>query len=176
MGRSRYKITNPDSPHFITCTILHWIPVFTRPETVNILLDSLSFLSQDGMKIHAYIILENHMHLIAQSRQLNRDIARFKSYTAKKLIHYLDKNSVTTILEQPACYKKTHKTNRAYQLRQEGVHPELITSKEIMRQKIEYIHRNPVQRGYVDKQEHWRYSSARNYAGMAGLLDVCKDW
>ncbi|MEA1935836.1 MAG: transposase [Thermodesulfobacteriota bacterium] len=176
MGRSRYKITSPDSPHFMTCTVLHWIPVFTHPETVTILLDSLKFLSQDGMKLYAYVILENHLHLIAQSRQLDKDIARFKSYTAKKLIHYLDKNSVTTILEQLAFYKKAHKTDRAYQFWQEGVHPELIQNEEMMRQKIEYIHRNPVERGYVDNPEHWRYSSARNYSGMAGLLEVCKQW
>jgi len=176
MGRSRYKITNPNSAHFMTCTVLHWIPVFTRPEPATILLDSLRFLIQDGMKLHAYIILENHLHLIAQSRQLDKDIARFKSYTAKKLIHYLDKNSVTTILEQLAFYKKAHKTDRAYQFWQEGVHPELITNEEMMRQKIEYIHRNPVERGYVDNPEHWRYSSARNYQGMDGLLEVCKQW
>jgi hypothetical protein len=30
-------------------------------------------------------------------------------------------------------------------------------------QKIEYIHYNPVKRGYVDEPEYWRYSSARNY-------------
>ena len=160
----------------MTCTVLHWIPVFTRPETVTILLDSLRFLSQGGMKLYAYVILENHLHLIAQSEQLGRDIARFKSYTAKKLLHYLDKNSVTTILEQLAFYKKAHKTDRAYQFWQEGVHPEWIQNEEMMRQKIEYIHRNPVERGYVDQAEHWRYSSARNYQGMDGLLEVCKQW
>ena len=94
MGRSRYKITKPNSPHFMTCTVLHWIPVFTHPETITILLDSLRFLIQDGMKLYVYVILENHLHLIAQSEQLGRDIARFKSYTAKNLICYLDKNSV----------------------------------------------------------------------------------
>jgi len=98
----------------MTCTVLHWIPVFTRPETLTILLDSLRFLIRDGMKLYAYVILENHLHLIAQSEQLGRDIARFKSYTAKNLIRYLDKNKVKTILEQLAFYKKAHKTDRAY--------------------------------------------------------------
>ena len=41
-----------------------------------------------------------------------------------------------------------------------------------MRQKLDYIHRNPVKRGYVDLAEHWRYSSARNYAGVEGLIDI----
>ena len=89
MGRSRYKFTNANLPHFMTCTVLHWISVFTRPETVTIPLDSLRFLTRDGMEFYAYVILENH--LIAQSEQLSRDIARFKSYTAKNLIRYLEK-------------------------------------------------------------------------------------
>ncbi len=55
MGRSRYKITNPELPHFIALTVLHWIPVFTRPETVKILLDALKFLSKDGLKAYAYV-------------------------------------------------------------------------------------------------------------------------
>ena len=45
-----------------------------------------------------------------------------------------------------------------------------------MRQKLEYIHNNPVARGYVDETTHWRYSSARNYAGLTGLLPVVTDW
>jgi len=176
MGRSRYKISNPKLPHFITLTVLHWIPVFTRPEAVNILLESLKFLSKDGLKVYAYVVLENHCHLVVQSNTLDHDIARYKSYTAKQMIQYLSKNSVKQILEQLAFYKKAHKNDRAYQFWQEGVHPELIQNDEIMRQKIDYIHLNPVKRGYVDNAEHWRYSSARDYLGQQGLLEVCRQW
>ncbi len=101
MGRSCYKITDPKLPHFITSTVLHWIPVFTRPATVNILLDSLHYLMADGLKVYAYVILENHLHMVVQSNQLNRDIARFKSFTAKKLIGYLDENNVKRSGFQP---------------------------------------------------------------------------
>ena len=31
---------------------------------------------------------------------------------------------------------------------------------------------NPVKRGYVDEPAHWRYSSARNYQGQAGLIPI----
>jgi REP element-mobilizing transposase RayT len=176
MGRSRYKIIHPEQPHFITLTVLHWIPVFTRPETVNILLDSLKHLSQEGLKVYAYVILENHCHLVVQSKALDRDIARYKSYTAKRIIQYLTKNNVKQILEQLAFYKKAHKHDRVYQFWQEGVHPELIQGDDMMKQKIDYIHFNPVKRGYVDKAEHWRYSSARDYLGQQGLLEVCSQW
>jgi hypothetical protein len=46
----------------------------------------------------------------------------------------------------------------------------------MMRQKVTYIHGNPVKRGYVDDVVHWRYSSARNYAGLRGLIEVTVDW
>jgi len=54
------------------------------------------------------------------------------------------------------------------------VHPEWIQDENMMRQKVEYIHGNPVERGYVDRAEHWRYSSAGDYLGMEGLVEVVK--
>jgi hypothetical protein len=58
MGRSRYKITEPTLPHFLTITVLHWIPVFTRPATVNIIFDSLKYLQKQGLNIYAFVVLE----------------------------------------------------------------------------------------------------------------------
>lgn len=46
----------------------------------------------------------------------------------------------------------------------------------MMKNKIDYIHNNPVKRGYVDEGKHWRYSSARDYKGLEGLLDVERFW
>jgi len=72
--------------------------------------------------------------------------------------------------------KRPHKTESDYQAWEEGSHPQLIETDAVMRQKLDYIHQNPVKRGYVDLPEHWRYSSARNYAGLAGLIEVEKSW
>ncbi len=38
-----------------------------------------------------------------------------------------------------------------------------MMNEKMLVQKIEYIHFNPVKRGYVESPEHWRYSSARNF-------------
>jgi hypothetical protein len=48
----------------------------------------------------------------------------------------------------------------------------MVISEAVMREKLDYIHQNPVKRGYVDEPEHWRYSSACNYAGRKGLVEV----
>lgn len=174
MGKSRYRIYDPQQPHFFTCTILHWIPVFTRPATVEIVLNSLRYLQEDGLSVYAWVILENHLHLIAQSKQIGEDIARFKSFTARELIKHLEQQKVTRLLEQFSYYKKLHKHDRKYQVWQEGSHPQQIQNSMMMNQKVEYIHQNPVKRGYVDQAEHWCYSSARHYAGLPSLLEIAQ--
>jgi putative transposase len=79
---------------------------------------------------------------------------------------------------RPAASRDTgHRvSSQEYHLWQVGDHPQQIQSDEMMLQKLEYIHNNPVRRGYVDEPTHWRYSSARNYAGLPGLIDVVTDW
>lgn len=173
MGRSRYTITEPGKPHFLTCTVMEWLPVFTRPDTVQILFDSWNYLREhDGLRLYGYVVLENHLHFIAQAAQLDHCVARFKSYTARRIVNYLQVQQVEYLLARLRFAKRLHKADREYQFWQEGCHAELIFSDAVMREKLDYIHNNPVKRGYVDRAEHWRYSSARNYAGLNGLIPI----
>jgi REP element-mobilizing transposase RayT len=177
MTRTRYKIFDTTRPYFLTCTVVAWIPVFTRRETTQILVDSWQFLRAEGrLELFGYVILENHVHIIARAEDLSREVGDFKSYTARQIIDLLQAKRVRMILDQLKFYKARHKTGATYQLWQEGSHPEEIQNEEMMWQKLEYIHNNPVQRGYVDSPLHWRYSSARNYAGLAALVPVTTDW
>ncbi|MCH9698604.1 MAG: transposase [Gammaproteobacteria bacterium] len=177
MGKSRYRITVPQAPHFFTATINQWIPIFTRPATVNIIYGSWHYLQQTTtFQLYGYVILENHIHFIAQSDQLSKHIQSFKSWTARSILDRLCEHNADFLLKQFAFYKKSHKTQSQYQFWQEGSHPRMIQDEVILRQKLEYIHQNPVKRGYVEQPEHWRYSSARNYAGLNGLIDVFIDW
>ena len=179
MGRSRFIITEPDKPHFFTCTVLEWLPVFTRPDTVQILLDCWTFQRKHrGLKLYGYVILENHIHFIAQAERIDKCISQFKSYTARQIIDYLKENNVKHLLERLYFAKKAHKKDRQFQFWQEGSHAELILDEVMMRQKLDYIHANPVKRGYVAQMEHWRYSSAVNYLDddSNGLIDIDCWW
>jgi len=177
MPRTRYKIHEKSNPHFLTCTIVAWLPVFTRRETVQIVLDSWKFLQEkERLTIYGYVILENHLHLIAAAPDLSKEIGDFKSFTARAIIDLLKESNASTLLQQLEYFKLRHKVDQSYQLWQEGSRPKQIQGDEMMLQKLEYIHDNPVKRGYVDEPVHWRYSSARNYAGMQGLIDVTTVW
>ena len=178
MGRSCYKIYNPQQPHFLTSTIVNWIPIFTRPTTVKILLNSFQYLQkQYQLRLYGFVVLENHLHWLAQSENLPKEISRFKSYTAKMIIRHLEEQrQYKLLLRQLSFYKKKHKKDRQYQLWEEGSHPQEMQNKIMMRQKLDYIHQNPVKRGYVNDPCHWRYSSACNYHREVGLIEVMTHW
>jgi REP element-mobilizing transposase RayT len=114
--------------------------------------------------------------MIVSSDDISKTMAKFKSYTAKELINLLQKSNAKTILEQLAFYKKAHKTETTYQVWQEGIQPKLIVDEKMMIDRINYIHNNPIKRGYVEEAKHWRYSSARDYEGISGLIEIEKWW
>lgn len=177
MPRSRYRIFEDCYPHFITCTVVGWLPVFIRPETVEIILDSLRFLQRErGLQLFGYVIMENHLHMIAKAERLAERIGQFKSFTARSIIDLLMRRQATSLLRELRYLKRKHKIDREFQFWEEGCHPQQIDSDEILLQKLAYMHNNPLRRGYVDDPTHWRYSSARNYARLPGLLDVVTDW
>jgi len=117
MPRSRYRVRQESCPHFLTATVNHWLPLFTRPKTVNIALDSWRFLQREaGLVIYGYVILENHLHLIAKSENLSADIQRFKSFTAREIIAYLESGGSNRLLELLVLFKRSHKTDSRYRV------------------------------------------------------------
>ena len=118
MTRSRYRIFEDFRPHFCTCTIVGWLPIFTRTEAVQLVLDSWKFLLEhERLQIYGYVILENHLHFIASSAgRLGKEIGDFKSYTARRIIDRLETIGAGHLLQELAWRKARHKQDRDYQL------------------------------------------------------------
>ena len=171
--RTRYKIVENDQIYFITSTVIEWLPIFTRKAFFNVLLESINYSrTQKGVKIYAYVILDNHLHLIGEGDKMGKIIKEFKSHTARKIISLAEQENKDWLLNQLRFYRRKHKVGSNHQVWQEGFHPQLISSEEMLRQKIEYVHYNPVRAGLAEKPEDWLYSSARNYLGLPGVLDI----
>jgi putative transposase len=149
MARSRYTFLAEDTcPYFITATTINWLPLFSNPEIACNLLDSLCYLvDRRRITLFAYVIMENHLHLIAAASNLSAEIARFKSFTARRSVDYYLSCGDEFTLKQLALHKRKHKTDRPYQFWQEGSHPQRILDEGMMAQKLEYLHHNPVWRG-----------------------------
>jgi len=177
MARTRYRFSTEQRPHFLTNTVVAWLPVFSYPDYANIILDSWRFLQKErSIVILAWVIMENHLHWIATGPNLAKRVGEFKSYTAKMILEKIKQNNASILLQELEYYKLRHRVDQTYQLWQEGSHPKVIEADDVCWQKVEYTHNNPLRRGFVEHPEHWRYSSARNYLGMPGLIDVCTDW
>ena len=103
-------------------------------------------------------------------------IRDFKKFTSKKLVNSIEDNVQESRKDwmmnrfwYAGANDKKIKNNRFWQ---EGYCPEEIFSEEFLRQKINYIHQNPVRQEIVLFPEQYKYSSAIDYAGEKGLLDV----
>ena len=178
MARTSYKfLANDTNPYFITSSIVDWHPLLEDSEIAKIILNSLAFLQKENRIIlYAYVIMKTHLHLVASADDLRKEMANFRSYTARKSIDYFKKQNRQGILQLLSQQELSSRKDREHQFWQEGVQPKRIYDRKMMAQKIMYIHENPVRKGYVEKPEDWLYSSAGAYEAVDGLLDICMDW
>lgn len=178
MARTNYKFLEDDlNPYFITSTIVDWQPILDDAAIIEIVLNSLEFLQKEKrLTLYAYVVMKTHLHLVASSDNLPKEIANFRSYTARKSIDYFKEHNQQKTLHLLSQQKLSHRKDREYQFWQEGVQPKRIYDRKMMIQKITYIHENPVRKGYVEKAEDWLYSSAGIYSNGDGLLNICIDW
>ncbi|MTI88438.1 MAG: transposase [Balneolaceae bacterium] len=173
MGRSRYKFHENYYPYFVTSSIVGGLPLFMNPALTDIILKAMSYMQEKNKVIlNAYVIMPNHIHMIAEHSRLPVMLRRFKSYTARSIIDYLESHDKQWYIAQLKSRKIRNHRDSTHQVWQEGVHPKQLFTREMAMQKAEYIHYNPVTAGFVDSPTQWRCSSARNYAGKEGLIPV----
>jgi len=172
-----YKIAEKDGLYYLTFQIVGWVDIFTRQVYKDIAISSLKYCQQNkGLCIFAYVIMSNHIHLLAQSDcdDLSGTIRDFKNYTSKKFLEVINDGleSRSEWLKMVFEYHGKLKDNQNYQVWTHENHAELIYSQKFIEQKVDYIHENPVRSGIVTRPEDYLYSSARNYAGLESVLEI----
>jgi REP element-mobilizing transposase RayT len=151
--------------------------LFSKAPRCDIIVESLQFCrEQKDLKVHAWVILDNHLHAILAAPDLSRVLADFKRHTARRLIEHLEAEKCDWLLNQLQYFRATHKVESEHQLWQEGSHPQAILGDEMMLQKLDYLHNNPVKRGLVASPEHWRYSSAHEWLPGSTPVLRCDPW
>jgi putative transposase len=179
MSGDRYKIDDQNGLYFLTMTVVDWVDVFTRKEYCYDIIDSFNYCKDHkGLILYAWCIMSSHLHFIGQAKEGYRlsDIIRdFKKFTAKKIIARTinepesRREWILYRFEYAAKYKKQ---NVKYMFWKKDNHAILLDNNKMMQQRLDYLHYNPVEAGIVDEPEQYVFSSARDYAGQKGLLDV----
>ena len=179
MPSEQYFVRNENEMYFITSTIVEWVDVFTRPVYKNIIVDSLRYCQEHkGLDIYAWVLMSNHLHAIVSAREGYKlsDILRdFKKFTSKRIIDAIkeEPESRRDWLLYRFEYAGKFRTNiENYKVWQDGNHAKECFLPNFTIEKLVYIHNNPVRASIVEYPEHYLYSSARNYAGLKGLLEI----
>lgn len=175
----KYKFSDPDGIYFVTLTVVFWIDLFTRIDYKNMIVESLKYCQREkGLKIQAWCIMSSHLHMIISrsGKDSLSDIMRdFKKYTSKKVIDLMVEINESRREWLIRGFEKAAddiKRNTKYKVWQDGNHPILLDTNEMMDQRLNYIHDNPVETGIVAGSEHYLFSSAMDYVGRKGLLEV----
>ncbi len=174
-----YKFHNPSGVYFVSFATVYWIDVFTRQAYFKLLAESVAYCRKEkGMELFAYCFMPSHVHLIFRSRNndpsgLLRDI---KKHTSKEVLKAIKENPQESrrewLLEmfERAGMKKGNVGK--YQFWQHHNKPIELWSPAVIKQKLGYVHKNPVISGLVVNPEDWKYSSARNFNGDTTILEI----
>jgi putative transposase len=177
---SKYKFHNPEGIYFVTFAVVRWIDVFTRNRYREILLESFRYCQKEkGLRIHAWVIMTNHVHMIVSAAKgfLLENIMRdLKKYTSSQIIKTIRENNTESrkewLLKAFEEEGEKNSNNTVYQFWQQDNHPVELIGNKMMDQKLEYIHNNPVEQGFVNKAEDYPWSSIANYFHEKGLIEI----
>jgi len=177
----KYQIRDQKEWYFVTFTIVDWVDVFIRDSYRSIFLDSVRFCQKDrGLMVGAWVIMTSHVHMIVATNGIKdlRDIIRdLKSFTSRHIRLEIEDAAYESRKEWMMWHFRragySNPNNKDFQFWIQDNHPIQLSSPEMMLQRINYIHNNPVEAGFVVKAEDWKYSSAHDYTGgTQGLLEL----
>lgn len=177
---SKYVIGDQQAPHFISFATVQWVDALSRPIYKDIIVDSLRYCQQEkGLILYAYVIMSNHVHIIASAKEGFKltDILRdLKKFTSKQLFTAIEDNPQESrkswMLWLFRSTGANNSNNQNIQVWQQDNRPIELSTPEMAKQRLDYLHNNPVAEGIVFEAQHYVYSSAFDYSGGKGFLKI----
>jgi len=175
----KYKFTDNTKLYFVSFAVINWIDLFIRNEYKEIVVESIRYCQKEkDLELYGWCIMTSHIHLLIGTKKnplsnIMRDLKRHSSEELHKTIQNTKTESrrewMIWMMERAA---KKNSNNAKFQLWQAESHPIELTNGKIAHQKLDYTHYNPVEAGFVSNPEDWKYSSALDYNGGKGLLEI----
>lgn len=178
--RDGYAIRGGEGRYFMTFQVIGWVDVFTRQIYRDIIIDSFKYCQVNkGLELNAYVIMSNHVHVVMASKfgKLSDLVRDMKAHQARQVLAAIQEGPESRREWMMNLFQYAaggHQQNEKFQLWKHDNHPIFLDPHEPdkLQQRLDYIHYNPVKAGWVAEPHEYLYSSASNYAGMGGLVDV----
>ena len=175
-----YAIKDPMATYFITFQVVNGVDLFTLKKYRDIVVKSFnSCIREKDLSVHAWVIMSSHVHCILGSKggKLANLVKEFKRNTAVSLLECIllePENRREWMLQVFHNSARRHERKHDYQVWNREIHALMIDPlvPSMKKEKMNFIHENPVRAGFVYKPENYLYSSARDYAGTKGLIEI----
>ena len=175
----KYKIYEGDEVYFVTFTIVEWLKVLDNDEYKKLIINSIQYYrANKGLIVYGYCIMPNHVRMIAQATgkysisEILRDLKKFTARSIVKKIEDEKPEGYNDILAKFVKAGKSLKRITTYKVWQDGNRAKMVYNNKFFKEKLNYIHNNPVEYGLCRVPLEYKYSSASNYSELESVLKV----
>lgn len=170
-----------DACYFLTLNTVDKIDVFVRPAYKQVVIDGLNyFIEHQDLVIYAWALMSSHLHLIVRPKEatapsyFERDFKKFTTPLILKALEMEMDFRREWMMRHFEDYGKPLRRIEKFHLWQNCSSPLRIDCQQpqVLLDRIAHIHENPVREMIVEQPEAYIHSSARDYAGMRGMVNV----
>jgi putative transposase len=181
MNSDEKEILEQHGCYYLTLSVTDCTDIFIRPVHKQIIVESLNyFIEKKGLIVYAWCLMTNHLHLLAQARQgfgLSSIISEFKKFTGRIILEDIDVEPEVRkkwMLERFENASRQLKLAEKYQVWENYNHPVYLDTLAPLqiRETLDRIHNNPVRDRIVLSPDEYLHSSARDYCGMKGIVNI----
>lgn len=174
-----FKSNEQNTFHYVTLVTYKRVPVFRSDRACEILVRTLDEVRQRyPYKLVGYVIMPDHVHAIVNRSvdTISEWLRRVRGNSAREILSWLRTEQHLMSLQklQLAVAQKRNHTHAVWQK-----DPSVIDlwSPKFVRQKLDYLHLNPVRAGLCEHPADWKWSSYRAYLPhKAGDVPLEVDW
>lgn len=162
-----FRISRTTPAYYFTSVTHNRLPIFRTDKLKEVVCNAFAEAwERHGILILAYVIMPDHVHLLVFSKRKLEDTLRLiNGISARRVIQYLKENHFESSL-----FKLRHEgreRNYKHSVWQHHSDSLEIFGEDTFKQKVDYIHLNPVRAGLAARPEDYKFSSALRWAGVS---------
>jgi len=161
MPPKRFQISRDSPAYYLTAVTKDRLPVFRTAAMARLVCSAIDEARRSGkFLIFAYVLMLDHLHLVTNSSLESKDVHRFvNGIVSRRVIDHLKQNGHEESLMKLRVEERSD--GWKYSLWQHHPNSRLLWSEQMLWQRIQYTHLNPVRAGLVEYPNDWKWSSAR---------------
>ncbi len=139
-----------ESLYFITFTCYKWLHLFEKGHAYDLVYHWFDYLLSRNVMVTGFVIMPNHVHLLLYFNEMNSSITkvigngkRFLAYGIIKRLIDENNHDLLLILENGETESERRK-GQLHKVFQTSFDAKLCFSARYIDQKINYIHKNPI--------------------------------